>query len=179
MCENRENVEEHFLKSCFTVVFGRRWASELRFQDAVVETDNLAAQRATAGNSGGSSDVVEANMSVLKERIQQVQIKERMSLTYPAGHRPPFSRMTTDQPISTASSSPRPINIRVSNNYGWNYGEANMVKSRRRKNDGGDVVLQMLKVIGLVSSTVGITCLSGTGLLCLVSLLTHDFSHQF
>ncbi|CAN0896631.1 hypothetical protein LINGRAHAP2_LOCUS18611 [Linum grandiflorum] len=139
----------------------------------------VRAHLADEGNSGGSSDVVEANMSVLKERIQQVQIKERMSLTYPAGHRPPFSRMTTDQPISTASSSPRPINIRVSNNYGWNYGEANMVKSRRRKNDGGDVVLQMLKVIGLVSSTVGITCLSGTGLLCLVSLLTHDFSHQF
>ncbi|CAN1851199.1 hypothetical protein LINPERHAP1_LOCUS40130 [Linum perenne] len=141
---------------------------------------------ADEGSSSWSSDVVEANMNILKNRIHELQIKERLSPPspppeYPTGHRRiPFSQLTTRPlPTTTSNSSPTNIKPRVQNNYGWNHADCSMIKSRRQRRRhggaGGELVLQLFRAL----TTVGITCLSGTCLLCLVSILTHDFSHQF
>ncbi|CAL1395886.1 unnamed protein product [Linum trigynum] len=95
-------------------------------------------------------DAVEANLSVLRERIAALRMKERQ-------------RQMEDR---------SDVNIR---HFPGQFPAA--VKRRRRREDGeGNVIMG---VVAVVSSTLGLTWLAGTGLLCVVSFLSHHFGHPF
>ncbi|CAL1390657.1 unnamed protein product [Linum trigynum] len=136
----------------------------------------------------GSSDAVDANLGVLRDRIEAVQIKERLELTCSAVLRSTSLRMMTRSPppppqstSATCSRVEQGRNDNDNKNYGWNYGgdEQLVMKSRRRSEKAGtfELVYQVFRLAALVSSTVGVTCLSGTCLLYLVSIFTHHFGH--
>ena len=81
--------------------------------------------------------MVDASLSVLRERIEQVQIKERLERCCRLEH-------------------------------GWNYAPGYNYKLKR------DTQLSdLFGLVGLAAGTVGITLLSGTLGLCLVSLVFH------
>ncbi|CAL1405359.1 unnamed protein product [Linum trigynum] len=137
------------------------------------------------GSSGWpSDDGVDANLGVLRDRIEAVQIKERLQLTCSAVLRSASLRMMTRPPPqqSTSSTCSR-VDHGRNINYGWNYGgdhEQLVNRSRRRRRQQRstqELAYQFCRLVALVSSTIGVTCLSGTCLLYLVSILAHHFSH--
>ncbi|CBI33584.3 uncharacterized protein LOC132255017 [Vitis vinifera] len=88
-------------------------------------------------DEGRQSNMVDASLSVLRERIEQVQIKERLERCCRREH-------------------------------GWNYAPGYNYKLKR------DTQLSdLFGLVGLAAGTVGITLLSGTLGLCLVSLVFH------
>ncbi|XP_048230561.1 uncharacterized protein LOC125370130 [Ricinus communis] len=83
------------------------------------------------------SDIVEANLSVLKERIQEVKMKERLERCCRCEH-------------------------------GWNYASGYNYKLKKQAE-----LSQFFDLLTLVFGTFGFTCLSGTFVLCMFSLLAH------
>ncbi|XP_059624603.1 uncharacterized protein LOC132292650 [Cornus florida] len=88
-------------------------------------------------DEGRSSNIIDANLSILKMRIEEVRIKERLE------------RCCRSQ-------------------NGWNYAATYDYKRKR------DAELsQVFELLGIVGGTFGLTILSGTLFLCLMSLLVH------
>ncbi|CAI0547593.1 unnamed protein product, partial [Linum tenue] len=96
-------------------------------------------------------DAVEANLSVLRERIAALRMKERQ-------------RQMEDRGDVNSRHFPGRFPAAVK-------------RRRRRREDGeGNVIMG---VVAVVSSTLGLTWLAGTGLLCVVSFLSHHFGKHF
>ncbi|KAA8530622.1 hypothetical protein F0562_005444 [Nyssa sinensis] len=88
-------------------------------------------------DEGRSRNNVDANLSVLRERIEEVRMKERLERCC------------------------RSVN-------GWNNPAGYNYKCKR-----GMELSQFSELLGLVGGTIGLTILSGTFSLCLISLLVH------
>ncbi|GMI69000.1 hypothetical protein HRI_000569300 [Hibiscus trionum] len=91
----------------------------------------------------GSSSRVDANLSVLKERIEKVKTREKMEKCC-------RSRDDIDK-------------------CGWNYAAGYDYKPKR----GGHYLSQLFQLLALVGASIGFTCVTATLFLCLVSLLFH------
>ncbi|PSR87845.1 TGF-beta-activated kinase 1 and MAP3K7-binding protein like [Actinidia chinensis var. chinensis] len=81
---------------------------------------------------------IDANLRVLRERIEEVRMRERLERCW------------------------------RNDNIGWNYAPAYDYKHKRSM-----VSSQFYEIFGLVFGTFGLTIVSGTFFLCLVSLLVH------
>ncbi|KAL5811713.1 hypothetical protein ACOSQ3_026663 [Xanthoceras sorbifolium] len=98
-------------------------------------------------DEGRLNGMVDANLSVLRERIEEVKLKEGLE---------------------------RCCSSRCEKN-GWNYASGydeyyNYKKKHTKKDQFGREFLQL---VGLVGGTIGFTCLSGTLFLCLLSIFVH------
>lgn len=95
------------------------------------------------GFVGKSVNIVDANMSLLRERIEEVRMHERLKSYCRGGE---------------------------GSNYtsGWNYtsGYDSKLKNEKKLSD-------TLEVAGLIAGTFGFTFLSGTLCLCLLSIFVH------
>ncbi|KAI4346947.1 hypothetical protein L6164_007809 [Bauhinia variegata] len=87
---------------------------------------------------GRSTNIVDANLNALKERIEMVKVKERLERCCRCQH-------------------------------GWNYAPVYNHKLKRSSKE----LSKLVELSFLVCGTIGFTCVSGTFLLCLVSLLVH------
>ncbi|KAJ9147301.1 hypothetical protein P3X46_029478 [Hevea brasiliensis] len=88
-------------------------------------------------DEGISGDMVEANLRVLRERIEEVKNKERLERCCRC-------------------------------EYGWNYPSGYNYKLKKQVG-----LSQVFDLIGLVCRTIGFTCVSGSLILVLVSLIVH------
>ncbi|KAJ8619797.1 hypothetical protein MRB53_028326 [Persea americana] len=97
----------------------------------------------SSGDKGKSVNIVDANMSLLRERIEEVRMHERLKSYCRGGE---------------------------GSNYtsGWNYtsGYDSKLKNEKKLSD-------TLEVAGLIAGTFGFTFLSGTLCLCLLSIFVH------
>ncbi|KAM7516346.1 hypothetical protein LguiA_005929 [Lonicera macranthoides] len=89
-------------------------------------------------DEGKSSNIVDANLRVLRERMEEIKMKERLERC-----------CSREQ-------------------YGWNYSSSYDYKHKREAN-----LSECFELISLVGGTIGLTILSGTFLLCLISLIVH------
>lgn len=80
--------------------------------------------------------IVDANMKVLRERIEEVKLKERLERCCKCEN-------------------------------GWNYASHHYKPKKQ--------LHQFIEFVGLVGGTIGFTCLTCTFLLCLFSILLHEF----
>ncbi|XP_050229956.1 uncharacterized protein LOC126679062 [Mercurialis annua] len=84
-----------------------------------------------------SIDIVEENLSVLKERIQEVKVKEKLERCCRCEH-------------------------------GWNYAAGYNYKIKKQAD-----LSQFLDLLRLIFGAFGFSCVSGTFVLCIVSLIVH------
>ncbi|KAI9085614.1 hypothetical protein K1719_032457 [Acacia pycnantha] len=96
-----------------------------------------------------NNNMVDENLSVLKKRMEMVKVKERLE---------------------------RCCRCEI----GWNYDQINEEDEQQHHDiiskNNQTLMSDLIQIIGLVCGTVGSTCLSGTLLLCLFSLLAHHHS---
>ncbi|XP_028785497.1 uncharacterized protein LOC114741412 [Neltuma alba] len=96
------------------------------------------------------NNIVDKNLDVLKERMEMVKVKERLESCCRC-------------------------------EIGWNYyrhqneeQHDDVIMNSHRRNK--TLISDLIQIMGLVCGTVGSTCLSGTLLLCLLSLVVHFHS---
>ncbi|KAJ8761281.1 hypothetical protein K2173_001337 [Erythroxylum novogranatense] len=97
----------------------------------------LQVRARSLSDEGRSNDMVDASLRVLRERIEEVKVKERLERCCRC-------------------------------EYGWNYAHGYDYKHNKES-----ALSQVFDLVGLVFGVVGFTCLSGSFLLCLVSMLIH------
>lgn len=87
--------------------------------------------------TGRSNNIVDANLGVLRGRIEEVRIKERLERCYRC-------------------------------KYGWNYAPGYNYKLKKDIN-----LSEFFELVGFIGVTFGVTCLSGTVILSLISIVVH------
>lgn len=102
--------------------------------------------------SAGRSSSIDANLNVLKERMEMVKVKEQL-----------------ERCCRSTQNGWNYINI--NNNYELYDHQLLMQMKRRTKHK--DLLSNLVDLSLLVCGTLGFTCLSGTLFLCLLSLIFH------
>ena len=102
----------------------------------------------TTGPSKSSNHIVDANLSILRARMNEIIVKERLERCCKTDH------------------------------YGWNYAAPGSAASDkgyyyRLKRERDQPLAQLLELVTIVGGTLGFTFFSGTLFLCVASLLVH------
>lgn len=103
------------------------------------QTSHLQVRAQSFGDEGRSSNMVDANLRILKERMEQVRNNGRLE--------------------RCCSRSEQ----------GWNYASGYHNYEYKRET----MLSQCFDLMGLIAGTVGLTIVTATFLLCLVSLVLH------